>query len=291
MILQTKVEFGNASPFISTKDRTVTLGSCFSDEIGHRLSDNGFEVLCNPFGVLYNPASIARSVELLAGDRRFTEGDIVSTQDGFSSFYHHSRFNRPTAEEFLDNANRSLEQASAFFSQARFALVTFGTAWVFRHRQRDMIVSNCHKLPAAEFERSMLSAEQCGALVEGMVSAFPDKTWIFTVSPIRHLADGAHGNRLSKATLLLAVDGVVKAHPLNCFYFPAYEIMEDELRDYRFYQENMTHPTSQAADYIFERFTDFAIDPSPGCRNRMAEALKELKRAGHRPNSGATPSL
>ena len=285
MILQTKVESGNAGKRISSTDGTVTLGSCFSDEIGRRLSETGFKVLCNPFGTLYNPASIARSVELLAEGRHFTEDDIVRTPDGFSSFYHHSKFNRASAEEFLDNANRCLERDSESFAKAGFVLVTYGTAWVFRHKERNMTVSNCHKLPASEFERSRLDVEQCAALTEKMVSAFPEKTWIFTVSPIRHLADGAHGNRLSKATLLLAIDKALEGKK-NAFYFPAYEIMEDELRDYRFYQENMTHPTGQAADYIFERFADFAIDPSPECRGMIAEALKELKRAGHRQNAG-----
>ena len=285
MILQTRVESGTAGRLISGHDGTVTLGSCFSDEIGRRLSETGFNVLCNPFGTLYNPASIAKSVELLAGGKHFTEDDIVRTPDGFASFFHHSRFNRPTADEFLDNANRCLERDSEFFAKAGFVLVTYGTAWVFRHKERNMTVSNCHKLPASEFERSRLDVEQCAALTEKMVSAFPEKTWIFTVSPIRHLADGAHGNRLSKATLLLAIDKALEGKK-NAFYFPAYEIMEDELRDYRFYQENMTHPTGQAADYIFERFADFAIDPSPECRERMAEALKELKRTGHRQNAG-----
>lgn len=285
MILQTRVESGTAGRLISGYDGTITLGSCFSDEIGRRLSETGFKVLCNPFGTLYNPASIAKSVELLAGEKHFTEGDIVRTPDGFASFFHHSRFNRPTADEFLDNANRRLEKDSESFAKAGFVLVTYGTAWVFRHRERDMIVSNCHKLPAAEFERSRLDVEQCAALTERMVSDFPGKTWIFTVSPIRHLADGAHGNRLSKATLLLALDKALDGKE-NAFYFPAYEIMDDELRDYRFYEENMTHPTGQAADYIFERFADFAIDPSPECRERMAEALKELKRTGHRQNAG-----
>lgn len=281
MILQTRIETERLRERIGPGDKIVTLGSCFSDSIGTRLASTGFDVLQNPFGTLYNPASIAASVERLDSGTPFTADDLVETpSDGFASFSHHSSFNRPSAEEFLDNANRSLAEASAFFREARWVALTFGTAFVFRHVLRDVIVSNCHKLPAAEFRREFLSIGECVALIQKTISSHHEKRWVLTVSPIRHLSDGAHCNTLSKSTLLLAVDKVLGCDP-SAAYFPAYEIMNDELRDYRFYDAAMTHPTEQAADYIFERFTDFAIDPS--CRGRMDETLRENRRAAHRP--------
>ncbi|MCI2083064.1 MAG: GSCFA domain-containing protein [Bacteroidales bacterium] len=265
---------------ISFNDKIMTMGSCFSDEIGRRLSETGFDVLRNPFGTIYNPASIARSAERLDSRLTFAGSDVVKTPcDGYTSFSHHSSFNRPDEEEFLSYANESLAKAADFYEKAGWVFLTFGTAWVFRHLERGIIVSNCHKLPASQFRREFLELEQCVALIEKTVSAHPEKNWILTVSPVRHLADGAHGNTSSKSTLMLAIDRILKNRP-NVFYFPAYEIVNDELRDYRFYEADMTHITSQAADYIFERFTDFAIDDS--CLGRMAANVRENRRLSHR---------
>ncbi|MCF0177080.1 MAG: GSCFA domain-containing protein, partial [Bacteroidales bacterium] len=209
----------------------------------------------------------------------FTAADVIVSDNFYTSFHHHSSFSRATEQEFLDNANAQLQMASDRFQKCDTVIVTLGTAHVFRHNKRDIIVSNCHKIPAQEFTRSRLSVDECTEYLESFVAAHPDKRWIFTVSPIRHLKDGAHGNQLSKATLLLAVDKICTKYS-NAFYFPAYEIMMDELRDYRFYAEKMTHPTPQAIRYIFEKFCTFALDQSTAPLMKQAE--KELKQARHR---------
>ena len=255
------------------------IGSCFAESIGAIMTESGFDGTVNPFGVLYNPASIAQSLRRLGTREKFTEADVITSEGRFTSFYHHSRFDRPSAGAFLADANAALERASERFDAATVCVVTLGTNSVFRHTERKMIVANCHKVPAAEFVRERLSVEQCLGYLSDMVEANPDKQWIFTVSPIRYLAFGAHESQLGKAILLLAVDQLQKRYA-NVAYFPAYEIMMDELRDYRFYEENLTHPSHQAVEYIFDCFRQFAIDPA--CEDAIAAARKAARAARHR---------
>lgn len=255
------------------------IGSCFADSVGAIMQEAGFSVTLNPFGVLYNPASIAQSFYRLASREPFTGADVVFHDGLYTSFWHHSRFSRPTEDEFLADANAALEAAADAFSAADVCVVTLGTSWVFRHLERDMIVSNCHKIPAAEFRRERLSVDQSVDYLAPIIAANPQKLWIFTVSPIRHMADGAHGNQISKASLLLAVEQLRERFP-NVEYFPAYEIMMDELRDYRFYEENLTHPSHLAVEYIFDCFSQFAIDPS--CSGAIAQNRKAARASRHR---------
>lgn len=260
-------------------DRFFFVGSCFADSIGDIMAEAGFDVVRNPFGVLYNPASIAQSFLRLESRDLFTAADVICSEGLHTSFWHHSRFSRPSAEEFLTNANSSLLAAADAFAAADVCVVTLGTSWVFRHIERDMIVSNCHKIAASQFIRERLSAGQSVALLSPVVERHPQKRWIFTVSPIRHMADGAHGNQLSKASLLLAIDAL-QARYGNVHYFPAYEIMMDELRDYRFYEENMTHPSHLAVEHIFECFRQFALDDK--CLEQIKAARKQARAARHR---------
>lgn len=242
------------------------IGSCFSEEIGRRCRERYLDTLVNPFGVLFNPCSIADCLGLLEGYSInpygccFIEDDVIETPQGYCSFHHHGSFARPGAQEFLDNANAQLAAASEFYERKGWVFVTLGTAFVYRERQSGMVVSNCHKLPADRFERAMLSVDEAVQALSHYVGGNPQRQWVFTVSPVRHLADGLHENQLSKSTLLLAVNEMVSRFD-NAHYFPAYEIMMDELRDYRFYADDMLHPSKLAADIIFSRFTDWAMDP------------------------------
>lgn len=256
------------------ESRFLFMGSCFADSIGALMQESGFDAVVNPFGVLYNPASIAQSFGRLASREPFTDADVVFHDGLYTSFWHHSRFSRSLQEQFLEDANAALVDAASVFAAADVCVVTLGTSWVFRHLERDMIVSNCHKIPAAAFRRGRLSAEESAALLAPVIASNSDKRWIFTVSPIRHMADGAHGNQLSKASLLLAIDSLQRQFG-NVSYFPAYEIMMDELRDYRFYEENLTHPSHLAVEYIYECFRQFAIEPA--CEERIAAARKAAK--------------
>ena len=279
MKLQTPVDIKPLDGRFTYADRFFFMGSCFAAEVGGLMQGLEFNTVVNPFGVLYNPASLASSFERLESRCHFDEGDVICNEGLYTSFCHHSSFSRGSEVEFLENANRSLEESALAFDAAGVVVVTLGTSWVFRHLERDMIVSNCHKVHPAAFRRERLSADESAALLEPVVARHQDKRWIFTVSPVRHLKDGAHGNQVSKAALLLAVEQL--AEKFSCVsYFPAYEIVMDELRDYRFYKEDMVHPSEQAVKYVFERFLEFAVDPSEAVA--MEEARKRARAAAHR---------
>ena len=289
MKLQTPVTDEKCRVHISFSDKIMMLGSCFSDNIGRQLGDFGFDVCENPFGTLDNPMSIRHSISLLLGNENFTEEDCVMMGAGadlFCSFRHHTSFARKTREEFLENANAALTEARRFFRECNKVIITLGTSWCFRHTDRDMIVSNCLKRPGYEFVRERLSVDETIKALKDITDicksgkAGKNKDIIFTVSPIRHFKDGAHGNQLSKAALLLGIDGITGTYA-GTDYFPSYEIVMDELRDYRFYSEDMCHPTQQAIDYIRERFLDWALPEEE--RPQLEENIRNYRRSCHIP--------
>ena len=285
--LQTPVDIPESKIKISFDDSILLLGSCFSDNIGLIMKNMGFRACTNPFGTLYNPVSVCNAVRRLDSAVPFGEDECVQMGAGAQlvcSFSHHTAAARATSAEFLVNANESLAEASAFFREASTIIITLGTAWTFRFNATGEIVSNCLKRDAKEFTRERLSLKTCSVLLNSLVGKYPQKRFIFTVSPIRHLKDGAHGNQISKSTLLLALDEVLAKFPERCEYFPAYEIVLDELRDYRFYAADMIHPSDQAVDYLWSRFVRFAMPESelPALDARR----RELLRAQHRPIHG-----
>ena len=317
----------------------MLLGSCFADEMGERLAAAGYKVMANPFGTLYNPVSIAQAMQII-GAETFTplakeDTELFTYGIGckrYGSYLFNTKASRESPEEFLSYANSTIEAARHFFKESATIIVTLGTAWVYKHIGKQMIVANCHKVPAKEFSRYRLSIDKTLAALKE-ITAFPGKQYIFTVSPIRHLADGEHGNQLSKATLLLATDALIsqaaaKPAPVaqpsqpapaalqvpqaaqpsqaaqaapaapasqatpatqaaqaapaalhtspaelqpspvasqtspaagkeatSIYYFPAYEIVMDELRDFRHYAEDTVHPSAETAEYIFSRFS------------------------------------
>lgn len=191
----------------------------------------------------------------------------------YCTFSHNTEFWNPSPEKLLETVNGSLNSARQHFLQAKWIVISLGTSWIYRHKQCGLIVSNCHKLPSQLFQREFLTTEQSTELLSQLVEKHKDKQFIFTVSPLRHLKDGLHENQISKAALLLAVEEICKRFG-NAHYFPAYEILLDELRDYRFYKEDMIHPTEQAVRYIWERFTDFAIAEGELPAMKQAQELK-----------------
>lgn len=286
MKLTTSVNYeGLPSPFRLT-DAICVIGSCFADAIGGRLSAAGFDVLCNPFGTLYNPASVASAAARLDSGAPFGPEDCVEMGAGagrVGSFSHHTSFARATAEEFLAHANARLAEDAGRWHTCKRVIVTLGTAWVWRALERpgQPVVANCLKRPAREFAHELLTVDACAALLHGLVATHPDKQFLFTVSPIRHLGEGAHANTLSKSTLHLALQQVLDGDALRAQYFPAYEILLDELRDYRFYADDLVHPSSAAVQIIWERFLDTCTDPAD--RPALLAAEKATRAAAHRP--------
>lgn len=281
MILQTEIKIQPLEQTIRYGDGLLFLGSCFAEEVGGICRGLGFDAMVNPFGVLYNPASIAHSIEKLGSGKPFTQEEVIAVGDGqYCTFSHNTAFWNRSEGDLLEQVNQSLYEAHTRFLKSKWIIVSLGTSWVFQDKETHKVVSNCHKLPAARFERVFLPVEQSVQYLSEIVQQHPEKRFIFTVSPLRHLKDGLHENQLSKAALLLAVDQVCKQFG-NAHYFPAYEIIIDELRDYRFYKEDMVHPTEQAVRYIWERFADFAIDPKEKPAMKAAAELKQMLQ--HRP--------
>lgn len=292
MKLQTPVADEKCRVGISYRSKITMLGSCFTDNIGKMLVDYGFDVLVNPFGTLYNPISIQQSIDMLLSDKVFTEEDCVMMGAGADlvcSFSHHTSFARKSKDEFLENANRKLLEARRHFLESDRVIITLGTSWCYRNTETGKIVSNCLKRPAGEFTRERLQIEDIKKAIQHITDlcnrtdGCDKKEFIFTVSPIRHFKDGAHGNQVSKAALLVAIDEVINMnssdYKITADYFPAYEIMMDQLRDYRFYAEDMCHPSKQAVDYIGERFLDWALPKEE--RPQLEESIRAFKRSQH----------
>ncbi len=281
--LYTATEIDKTDIRLDLQGKTFVLGSCFADDIGSRLKNAGFELCLNPFGTLYNPLSIANSISRLDYGAPFRPEDCVQMGAGagkICSWWHHTSFARESAGEFLKNANSVLAEASAFWKESGTVIITLGTAMVWKLKSSGEVVSNCLKRPAAEFSHEMLSTDEVSAVISRIISRHPDKQFIFTVSPIRHGGEGMHRNTLSKSTLQLGLDKAIS----DCgraYYFPSYEIMLDELRDYRFYADDLVHPSVKAIDIIQEKFFDACTLESD--RKSIEENLRKAAAAAHRP--------
>lgn len=268
----------------------VLVGSCFTDNIGACMRDDLFDVIVNPFGPIYNPSSVRRAVSSIVDGISISPGDLFPHEGRFHSHLFHSRYSGCDREAAAQAMTRQIHLAREALLHASSLIVTLGTTRVFRHRQQGMVVANCHRLPLSSFREETLSLDQCTDDLESLVSMVrtvnPDIHIIFTVSPLRYLGQGAHINSISKATLLLAIDSVVRTFP-STHYFPSFEIMMDDLRDYRFYADDMKHPTDQAVRYIYDIFS--ATYFSPSTRDLASQSRRLTRRLAHRP-MGGTPA-
>jgi hypothetical protein len=277
------------SPFkIAYGDSILFIGSCFAGNMGDKMSEYRFNVDVNPFGVLYNPLSVSSACRLLLNPKPFTEDDLFFYDGMYHSFAHHGRFSDVSAGKCLSGINESLSRAAAYLRKTSRLIVTFGTAYVYRQKSGGAVVANCHKLPESDFIRERLSVDEVtnewSVLLNELWRGNPSLKVIFTVSPVRHWKDGAHLNQISKSTLLLAEQALAEQYPGQVLYFPAYELMMDELRDYRFYAEDMIHPSSQAIRYIWERFCDTCMDGET--LSYMKEIDEINKRLNHKSLTG-----
>ncbi|NOQ23939.1 MAG: GSCFA domain protein [Bacteroidales bacterium] len=243
---------------ISYQTPTLFFGSCFTENIGNKLKDLKFPAQVNPFGVLYNPVSVRNGLEILIDKKTFLESDLDFFNEQWYSFYHDSDFSDPDKQKSLNKINTAIKLAADQLRKSEYLVITFGTAWIYKYLETGNIVSNCHKIPSKEFERLKLGVEnifvEWANLINRLNELNPKLKIIFTVSPIRHWKDGAVQNQLSKSTLILAIHQLKNKFE-NVEYFPAYEIMMDDLRDYRFYADDMLHPSKQAIEYIWEQFS------------------------------------
>jgi hypothetical protein len=246
MKLYTSVEIAPCARKIGYGDKILLLGSCFADNIGAKFAEQYFQATINPLGTLYNPASIALSIT--DSQHSIPDSRLIYHNGLWHSMMHHGTFSGMDKVAVQDRCLDGYERLQRALKEATTVIVTFGTAWVYE--MDGQVVANCHKLPANRFTRRCLAVDEIVEMWQPIVASMPDKQWIFTVSPIRHVKDGLHANQMSKAILLQAVD------ELGQSYFPSYEIMMDELRDYRFYAEDMVHPSQVAVEYIWQRFVE-----------------------------------
>ncbi|MFP4556557.1 MAG: GSCFA domain-containing protein [Bacteroidales bacterium] len=274
------------APFeITYNTPALFLGSCFTENIGSLMNERKFPVLTNPFGVVYNPISVDLVLKRIASGQPYTENELIKHNNLWLSLQHHTSFSSENKETCLNSINKSLLAAHRFWQQTKFLIITFGTARVYSYNETGEPVANCHKIPANRFTRSLLSVDNIvkrwGSLLSKIINEKPDLKIIFTVSPVRHWKDGATGNQLSKSTLLLGVDQLVKQFYEHASYFPSYEIMMDDLRDYRFYNSDMLHPSPLAVGYIWERFSNTIL--SSAAVSMSNEIEKIMQAVNHRP--------
>jgi len=254
----TKVEIEPSAHKIDYLSRILMLGSCFSENIGSKLQNACFEVDVNPFGVLFNPASIAEGIQLLLDKKVFTTDDLFQHHSLWGSFMHSTLFSNSNAELCISKINARLSEASEKLQKTNYLMLTFGTSWIYKLAESGKVVANCHKVPSEKFLRERLSTEHIVEMYNDIILKLkninPALKIVFTVSPVRHWKDGPTENTISKGILLQAVQEIVKKHK-DTHYFPAYEIVIDELRDYRYYAADMLHPSEVAVDYIFNTFS------------------------------------
>lgn len=284
---RTAIELPIKEHSISHRNNMLLAGSCFAGNIGSKLAERKFNIGINPFGVLYNPLSISTMLMRIIDGKQFTDEspEIFEYNGKWHSILHHSDFSRNTKEELLETINYVIKDSHARANSCGTIIITFGTAYTYTRNSDGIVAGNCHKLPAKEFTRRLLSIDEIVDCTSQTIERYRQVNhgikFIFTVSPIRHLRDGAHDNQKSKATLLLAIDKLQELYPDNTLYFPAYEILLDELRDYRFYADDMTHPSHVAVEYIWECFEKSYFDTVTLKLNEEIEGI--IRATGHRP--------
>ena len=302
MNLYTKVDIPATNFKIDYSSRLAFFGSCFADNISAQFAERKFKVMANPFGTVYNPISLASQAKAIAEGKVFKDKDVFKDErcDGlWHCWSAHSSLSAHTREESIDKLNAATMQTRDFLRKADAVFITLGTAFVYYLKDSGKPVSNCHRQDPNLFTRRMISVEEATDSIREIVASIrllnPNASIVLTVSPLRHMSDGAHNNTLSKATLQLAINEIVKhgsgiAASAGAFieYFPSYEIVMDELRDYRFYESDMVHLSRTAEEYIFERMADTYC--SEITRGHIAKVEKFLKGARHRIQDESSPA-
>lgn len=286
MQFRTTVKIESLKQKIGHNDSILSLGSCFADNIASRMAAAKFQITASPSGVLFNPESIASAIERYSRAAAPTAEELREGDEGWYSFDFHSSLSHSEREVALAQMQQAVEQGAEALAKAKVVIVTFGTAWVYRLKENGRVVANCHKQHQSLFSREMLSIEEIveryAPLMEGVLAG---KKVIMTVSPIRHLSDGLEANSLSKAILRVAIDKLAERYD-NVHYFPSFELLNDDLRDYRFYADDMTHPSAVAIDYIWERFEEYAFSAA------TIDIIKRLRKiadaVAHRPLNADT---
>jgi hypothetical protein len=287
MKLRTELPLKKAHFDIDYHTPTLGIGSCFVENIGQKLMDRQLPFHQNPFGIVYNPLSMAAQLGILTTEKRFIESDLVEINGLYHSWLHHGFYSDDSVPKTLNHINSAIDDAQTFLKNTKRLFLTFGSATVYQLKTTGETVANCHKAPPLYFDKKRLSTTEIVTaflpILEKLSTQIIDLQIIVTVSPVRHLRDGLIENNLSKATLLLAADELTQKLP-NVSYFPAYELVMDDLRDYRFFERDMMHPTAQAVDYVWQFFSDTYFSEDTKTVIREVEKIKAMQ--AHRPLKG-----
>ena len=291
MKFRTEVEIPFSETKIDLNSKIFSIGSCFATEIAGLLNDGQIQNFNNPFGTLFNPFSINKALKSCHNSEYFTENNLIKFNEYFISLDHHSSFNTRFSHQTLDFINHKIQQSNEFLKETNFVLITYGTSFIYEFLPKKKLVANCHKIPGKYFEKRYLSnLELCDSISESISlikDICPENVQIlFTVSPVRHTKDGIVENQISKSKLINALHEVISTEE-NCTYLPIYEIMMDDLRDYRFYKEDLIHPNSQAIQYIWEKFGNAYF--SEETKTFITENLKIKKALEHKTDDLKNP--
>jgi hypothetical protein len=285
MKFRTEIDIKKSPSPIGYEHTVMMLGSCFTDNIGSFLQKYLFRVSVNQFGVIYNPMSIKNSIDALLDKERYLRGDLDFYNELYFSFDHYTKFSDPDSNQVLEKINHEFLKAKELFTHCGHLILTFGSAFVYEQKESGRIVNNCHKLPASHFTRRLLSVKEIvghySTLKDRILALNPEMKILLTVSPVRHIKDGLTGNQRSKSVLLLAAAELEQTYPETCSYFPSYEIMMDDLRDYRYYNSDLLHPNDQAIAYIWNHFLENCIKDEAVVIIQKLDPL--LKALHHRP--------
>ncbi|AUC75432.1 GSCFA domain-containing protein [Olleya sp. Bg11-27] len=290
MNLRTKIPLKKqAYNLIDYKSKVFLLGSCFAENIGDKFEYFKFQHYVNPFGILFHPKAIHNLVTNALDGKKYTEEDVFINNEQFHSFDAHSKISQHTKSLLLHQLNAASQKTSHYLKQSSHVVITLGTAWVYRFLKTDKIVANCHKIPQQQFQKEILSVDAITTALQSIIaqvkSVNPKVNFIFTVSPVRHVKDGFIQNTQSKSHLIAALHNILDS---QSHYFPSYEIMMDELRDYRFYNQDLLHPSSLAVDYIWQRFKDvWMADSTEKIMTDVDTIQKGLQHKPFNPNSTA----
>ena len=284
MNFTTRIPISKSENPIDYNSKIVSLGSCFAENIGEKFEYFKFQNTVNPFGIIFNPISIENIISRIVHQEHFTEEDIFFHNERWHCYEVHSELSNPDKDEFLANLNLIIQQSNNLITKSTHIIITYGTSWIYKLKASNKIVANCHKLPQKEFDKEILSVEVIQKSIQNTIALIqkvnPNCNVIFTISPVRHIKDGFVENQRSKAHIITALQASNFQLPSSS-YFPSYEIMMDELRDYRFYSEDMLHPNQVAIDYIWERF--FQTQITEAIYPIMEEVGTIQKGLAHRP--------
>jgi GSCFA family len=293
MQFRTQIPISKTNNPIDYNSKIISIGSCFAENMAEKFDYFKFQNSTNPFGIIFNPVSIEKIISRIVKDEFYTEKDVFFYNERWHSYEVHSDLSNSDRQELLETLNKAVSETNKHLKEATHIIITYGTSWIYRNIESDEIVANCHKVPQKQFLKELLSVDVIQKSIQNTIDLIqalnPAINFIFTISPVRHIKDGFEENQWSKSHLFAAVHQVLKTHTSQLIphnYFPSYEIMMDELRDYRFYAQDMLHPNPVAIDYIWHRFSEnYITDNSISTMQEISEIQKSLRHRSFNPDS------